>query len=477
MRITKIKIKNLFGISEKEFDGRSVELSGDNGTGKTSVIDAIKYALTNDSERDYIIRNGENEGEILIESDTGLMIDRKKRTTQTDYKAVKENGKTVSSPESFLKNLFTPLQLDPVAFTLMTKQEQNRTILDLIEFPWDLNWIKEQFGEIPQGVNYDQNILQVLSDIQSENGEYFKRRQDINRDIRNKRAFVADIAKDIPEHFDAAKWEGYNLSAVYEKITKAQEFNSRIERAKIFKDSYDNKVRGYQAEAEIAKSNLDKQISAERENLTAEIERKKAEIKAAEEKIKSLARTVADKTAIIDSEYAAKVAKLDGDIKIADEYIGKAPVDISAMQTEAKTAEEMKRHLNEYGRMTEMQGELEQLEEQSKGLTEKIELARTLPGKILETASLPITGLSIENGIPLINGLPVSNLSEGEKLQLCVDVALAKPNNMQILLLDGVEKLSDKNRKALYEKCAEKGLQFIATRTTDSPEMEVVYFE
>lgn len=477
MRITKIKIKNLFGISEKELDGRSVELSGGNGTGKTSVLDAIKLGLTNDSERDYIIRNGENEGEIIIESDTGLYIDRKKRTAQTDYKVVKENGKAVSSPESFLKNLFTSLQLDPVAFIQMSKQEQNRTILDLIEFQWDLNWIKKQFGEIPQGVDYDQNILQVLNDIQAENGEYFQKRQDINRDIRNKRAFIADIAKDIPEHFNAEKWESFDLSAAYEKITRAQEFNSRIDRAKLFKDSYDNKIRGYQAEAEIAKSNLDKQISAEKERLTAEIERKKAEIKAAEDKINSLAQTIADKTSIIESEYAAKVAKLDGDIKIANEYIGKQPVDIAPMQEEVKIAETMKRHLNEYSRMTEMQSELEILENNSAALTEKIELARSLPGTILETAKLPIEGLSIENGIPLINGLPVSNLSEGEKLQLCVDVALSKPNNLQILLLDGVEKLSEKNRKALYDKCKEKGLQFIATRTTDSAEMEVVYFE
>lgn len=477
MRITKIKIKNLFGITEKELDGRSIEISGDNGTGKTSILDAIKLGLTNDSERDYIIHSGEEEGEIIIESDTGLKIDRKKRTGKADYKTVKENGKDVASPESFLRNLFTELQLDPVAFIQMTKQEQNRMILDLIEFSWDLNWIKQQFGEIPQGVNYDQNILQVLSDIQAENGDYFQRRQNINRDIRNKRAFVEDIAKDIPAHFDAEKWDSFDLSEAYAKITKAQEFNSRIERARIFKDSYDNKIRGYQAEAEIAKANLEKQMSAEKEQLTAEIERKRAEIQAAEEKIRSLVMTKADKVSIIEGEYHAKVAKLDGDIKIANDYIGKQPVDLGPMQEEVKTAEAMKRHLNEYSRMVEMQSEIEALEANSKALTEKIELARTLPGKILETAELPVEGLSIENGIPLIHGLPVSNLSEGEKLQLCVDVALAKPNNLQILLIDGIEKLSEKNRKALYDKCKEKGLQFIATRTTDSPEMEVVYFE
>lgn len=34
MRITNIKIRNLFGIKEYEQDGSSVELSGTNGIGK-----------------------------------------------------------------------------------------------------------------------------------------------------------------------------------------------------------------------------------------------------------------------------------------------------------------------------------------------------------------------------------------------------------------------------------------------------------
>jgi exonuclease SbcC len=475
MKTTKIHIKNLFGISETELDGRSIEVTGSNGVGKTSIIDSIKYALTNDSSRDYVIKNGESEGEIFIETDTGLTIDRKKRVNQADYKNIRQDGKPVQSPEAFVRELFTPLQIDPVKFTQMSRQEQNRIILDLIEFDWDLNWIKEKFGEIPQDVDYQQNILQVLNDIQSEKGFYFQTRQDINREIRNKTAFISDIAKDIPQGFQAEKWEAYDLSEAYTKITKAQEYNSRIERAKLFKDSYDNKVRGYQAEMEIAVSNLKSAIAAEREQLTSEIERKKAEIKAAEDKLNSLSDKIADKTKIFESEYREKVAKLDSDIKVADEYTGKQLVNISAMQAEVKTAEEMKKHLNEYKRMKSMQNELETLEEHSKALTSKIELARELPGEILKTATIPVKGLTVKDGIPLINGLPVSNLSEGEQLQLCVDVALSKPNSLQIILIDGAEKLSEKNRLALYEKCKEKGLQFIATRTTDSDDLEVTY--
>lgn len=475
MKITRIKIKNLFGIKETELDGRSVEITGTNGTGKTSAIDSIKYALTNNSDRDYIVRDGENEGEIIIETDTGLSINRKKRTNKTDYKSIQENGKDVPRPESVISSLFTPFQIDPIKFTQMSKQEQNRTILDLIDFDWDLEWIRQQFGEIPQGVNYEQNILQVLNDIQAENGVYFQRRQDINREIRNKNAFVTDIAKDLPPNFDAEKWEAYSLSEAYQTITKGQELNSRIERAKAFKDSYDNKIRGFKAEAEISLTNVKESVANQRENLLAEIERKKAEIKAAEEKLCGLAQVLKNEEAVIQSEYKAKVAQLDSNIKTTDEYINKKPIDLTPIKEEVATAEKMKKHLNEYGRMKSMQLDVEKLKQLSDDLTSKIELARSLPGEILQTATIPVNGLTVKDGIPLINGLPINNLSEGEQLQLCVDVALSKPNSLQIILIDGAEKLSEKNRNALYKKCKEKGLQFIATRTTDDDSLEVHY--
>lgn len=475
MKATKIKIKNLFGITETELDGRSVEITGTNGTGKTSVIDSIRYALTNGSSRDYVIHKGEKEGEIIVETDTGLYINRKKRTEQADYKSVKDCGKEVSSPENFLKQLFTPLQLDPVAFTQMSKKEQNRAILDLIEFPWDLNWIREQFGEIPQGIDYSQNILQVLSDIQSENGDYFKSRQDINRDIRNQKAFIEDIAKDIPEHFNAEEWENFDLAEAYKKISAAKELNSRIQRAKAFRDSYDNKIRGFQGEKESAVAAEKLSISNQREAILKSIERMKAEIAAGESKLASLDGILADKIALAESRYNENVARLDSDIKVADEYADKVPVDTSPLEQQAAHAEQMKKFINEYNRMKNMQEEVRELTAKSDRLTAKIELARSLPGKILETASIPIDGFTVENGIPLIHGLPVSNLSEGEQLELCVDVALSKPNNLQIILIDGAEKLSAENREKLYSRCREKGVQFIATRTTDSSEMEVTY--
>lgn len=473
MHTSKITIKSLFGISEQEISGKSVEITGRKGAGKTSVIDAIRYALTNSSSRDWIIKNGETEGEIIVETDSGLSIDRKARSNKADFVSVKENGNKVTKPETFLKTIITPLQLNPIEFTQMTKNEQNRAILDLIEFDWDLNWIKEQFGEIPQGVDYEQNILQVLNDIQAENGVYFQSRQDINREIRNKRAFVADIAKDIPAGYDAEKWKNYDLSTKYSELMKIKDENGKIERAKAFKDNYNNKIRGLEANKEIDISAAEKSINAERDSLNSTISRLTAEIQSANEKLLALDNKLQDKIKIAEANFNVAKAKLDSDIGIANKFINLEIKSTATLQNEIDTAETMIKHLNEYDRMKNMQNEIENLQARSEEFTRKIELARTLPGTILQTATLPVEGLSVENGIPLINGLPISNRSDGELLELCVDIAINNPSGLQIILIDGAEKLDDTSRNKLYAKCKEKGLQFIATRTTNDNELIV----
>ena len=379
MKISKIRISNLFGIKEQTLDGKSIEITGSNGQGKTSILDAIRYALTNSSERDYIVKKGESEGEILIETDTGLSINRKKRTQSSDYKSIKQNEKEINSPESFLKEIFTPMQLNPVEFTQMSKQEQNRIILDLIEFDWDLNWIKEKFGEIPSGVDYSQNILEVLNEIQSEDGEYYKARQDINRDIRNNRAFISDIADGLPEKYDAEKWEKFNLTEKLKELMTIKEQNARINEAKQFIANYDNKVKGYEAERQIAISAEEKNISIERENLQKEIARLEEQIKSDKEKLNNLNNTLEDRKKIANLEYEKKIAALDESIGRAKEFAQKTPVDITEMQAECDLAEKMKSYINEYKRMKEYEKQIEELNIQSQEYTRKIELARNLP--------------------------------------------------------------------------------------------------
>jgi len=96
-----------------------------------------------------------------------------------------------------------------------------------------------------------------------------------------------------------------------------------------------------------------------------------------------------------------------------------------------------------------------------------------LPAQILEDCEIPVDGLTVENGIPLIKGLPISNLSEGEKFDLCIDIATKKEGSLNMVLLDGVEKWSKDSRERNYKKLKDRGVLFIATRTTDDKDLMV----
>ncbi len=474
MKISKIKIRNLYGITEQELNGESIELTGENGAGKSSVIDAIRYALTNKSDRKYIIRNGETEGEIFVETDSGLSIDRKARVAQTDYKSVKQNGAAIGSPEAFLKTLFMPLQLNPMEFIAMSEKEQNTVILNMIQFDWDMSTIKEWFGEIPQDVDYEQNILSVLYDIQKEDGYYFQLRQDINREIRAKKAVIADIGEALPVDYDGSKWEKADIGELYTQIERIRKENYDIEYAKSMVEGHDQKIRKFQADKEISLASLEKEIASESNQIDTELATLEERIKSLKDKKAGLKSRKVDKEKAIESEYKASVAKFEAEVGEYTEIAKKETKPIDDLVAEADNTEKMKAHVGEWKRMLSIQDDVAVLEAKSANLTEKIEKARTLPGEILEETEIPIEGLSVKDGIALINDLPVSNLSDGEKLSLCVDVAAQNPGGLQIILMDGVEKLSEKNRSALYKRCAEKGLQFIATRTTNEGELTVV---
>lgn len=475
MKIVKLKIKNMFGISAYEQDGKSTELSGKNGTGKTSVLDAIKYALTNKSDREYIIKNGETEGEIYIETDTGLTIDRKVRTGMSDYKSVKQGNETIGSPEAFLKTIFTTLQLNPMEFISMDKKRQNAIILDLIKFDWDISTIQEWFGEIVPDVNYDQNILAVLNDIQAENGYYYQHRQDINRDIRAKKAIVADIGESLPVDYDGSKWEKMNIGDLYMEIEKIRKENAEIEKAKNVIDSHDQKLRGFEADKEVKLAALDREMTAEETNISTELASLEERIKSLKDKKAGLAKEKENRASVIESEYKASIAKFEGDVEKYADLAKKELTPLDEKLARANEVEKMKSHVGEWNRMLSIQDEIEDLEAASKKLTEKIEKARTLPGEILAKSELPVPNMSIgKDNIVLIDGKPISNLSEGEKLDLAVDISIQNPGGLQIILIDGVEKLSTANREQLYKRCKEKNIQYIATKTTDADELTVV---
>ena len=229
-----------------------------------------------------------------------------------------------------------------------------------------------------------------------------------------------------------------------------------------------------QAEKEIAVTAIERETTNRESSIGKSIVQLEEQIKAYKQELSTLSEKKQDKIALEEEKYKANVAKLTANLAEYEELANQEIKSVDELSKRAEHIEEMKGHINEYRRMESLQNEVEDLQQESEELTQKITKARTLPGEILQTANIPVQGLSVKDGVPLINGLPISNLSDGEKLDLCIDVAIQKPNGLQIILIDGVEKMATELRERLYKKCKDKELQFIATRTTDSDDLTVV---
>ena len=74
MKVNKITISNILGLESYEIKpGQFTAITGANGQGKTSALDAIKAAVGGGHDA-TLLRNGATEGRIVLELDDGSSI-------------------------------------------------------------------------------------------------------------------------------------------------------------------------------------------------------------------------------------------------------------------------------------------------------------------------------------------------------------------------------------------------------------------
>lgn len=186
--------------------GSFVEITGRNGQGKSTVLDAIWWALKGkDNIQAAPIRNGQDKGRIELETED-YRIERtfKRNEIGQDYTTkitvTAKDKARMSSPQAVLDGFTGMLGFDPLAFMRQTPRQQYDTLRGICKLSVDVEELDRQYKYL------------------------FDQRTDINRDIKVCEARLSNMQ--IPEN---APTERVDVSALVDKVEEINLGNSSIQ--------------------------------------------------------------------------------------------------------------------------------------------------------------------------------------------------------------------------------------------------------
>ena len=137
MKVQKIKISNILGITELEFTPEGFnEISGPNGTGKTSVLEAIKSVVAHSGHDATLLRKGADKGEVVLVLDDGTEL-AKRVTPKSSPLTVTQGGSKVAKPTDVIRQLTDLLSVNPVDFLRAPKKDRVRVLLETMPLEAD----------------------------------------------------------------------------------------------------------------------------------------------------------------------------------------------------------------------------------------------------------------------------------------------------------------------------------------------------
>jgi len=187
MKFKKILLKNIRSYKDKEieFPENSFLLAGDIGSGKTSILLALEYALFGlqpGQKGNSLLRNEAESGSVVLEleaSEKNVLIERRLKRTQkgvsNEYAAITIDGEKTESSVTEIKSIIVNLLGYPREFvkknnvlyryTVYTPQEQMKQII-LEDAESRINILRHVFG-IDKYKRIKDNLLILLGDLKS----------------------------------------------------------------------------------------------------------------------------------------------------------------------------------------------------------------------------------------------------------------------------------------------------------------------
>lgn len=414
VKISSLELENVKRIRAVQIqptkDGLTV-IGGRNGQGKTSVLDAIAWALGgNKLKPDNPNRDGgATPAKLHVELSNGIVVERRGKNGTlyvTDQTGMKGTQKLL---DEFLSHL----------------------ALDLPKFLGGTD--KDRTAALLQTLGIDDQLAALDGQIRST----YQERQLVGQDAKRLRAH----ADKLPQHADVPE----EPVSVAELVRQQQEILARNgenqrkrEKVEQIKRDYDRTVQ--------SESDLNDRIAY----MLEQVERLKADLSEVQKRRSSLgadlvmAKTTAEQ---LQDESTAEIEASIADIESVNARV-------ADNQRKAEAVEVATKREAEYADMTTT---LENLRDRRTAL--------------LDGAPLPLPGLSVnEDGHLTYNGQTWSDMSSSEQLRVATAIVRATKPDCGFVLVDKLEQLDPQTLAEFGTWAQGEGLQVIGTRvgTDDS---------
>lgn len=432
MKIIRLTAENVKKLKIVDITPRAdvVQVTGKNGSGKTSVLDSIWWALGGKEGIQKVpIRKGAEEATIRLDLGT-IIVKRTFTASGTSVIVLNPLGAEPGtpdkklpkwgSPQDMLDALMGELSFDPLAFARMNPQAQRDELRKISKLDVDID------------------------QLDSLNAADFKKRTDINRDAKAKRAQANGIA--VPAGLPD---QPIDESDLLNQIQGAGEHNAAIE---------NRKARREQAQRDAGDKTAD----------AARLREQAAECRdAAKVRVSDLQRQIADvqrradekARQLEDGAVAAVLSAAEIEKKLESADPLPEPIQVAGLRASLETAKKVNAGIAMRTQREAVSVEAVILEAQSKEITDRMSGREKAKADAIASAKMPIDGLGFGDGAITFNGVPFDQASGAEQLRISCSIAMAANTKLRVIRIKDGSLLDEDGVAVIKELAAEKDYQ------------------
>lgn len=430
-KIAKVRISNILGIDELEFtpDGKLTEITGKNGKGKTSVLEAIKSVAGGSDAT--LLRKGTEKGEVVLVLDDGTEL-ANKVTAAASTKTVTRDGKKVSKPAEVIRQLTDMLSVNPVEFLTARKQDRVKVLLESMPINLDTERLAKAAR---RPVDADPGV-HPLALIEMVRKQVFEDRTGTNRAVKEKDATINQMTVALPEVPEGVSANEDELNAQLEAAraaanTEADRIATKLDAIRLEKQSAIDKVRA---------------------DTQAEVDR----LRAAEQ----------EAIAEIKSDLADKEGKAGRQKEINKERFNTAADPIKATLAVIKSNRDAYAKREQTVAFIEkMKTELADLEKDAANQTQALADIDAYKAELVN--NLPIKGLEVVDGEVMRDGIVFDRLNTAQQVDIAIEIAKLRAGELAIMCVDGLELMDPTAFAEFRRRVEESNIQLFVTRVSD----------